>query len=245
MAEQTLGPVPVGIVEKLREVSTATVTYHLSKVGIRNTFMRGVRRLNPGPVMIGHAATLRLLPMREDLYDRSTVVNVTYPQRMLVETIESGAVMVVDARGDLSAGVLGDILLARMEYRGAAGVVTDGAMRDSPSMAGGTFPVYLGGMHGAASPMAHLSLDANLPIQCGGVTVLPGDIIFGDEEGVVVIPRKLAEQVVTDAWKEEGLEHYLLQKVRDGSSIRGVYPPSEETIREYEAWRAARGGSAS
>ena len=239
--DKEFDPVPEEVISKLSQVSSATVSYYLQKAGIRNTFMTGVARLNPGQVMLGYASTLRLLPMREDLFDASAIANATYPQRWLVENIEPGAVMVIDARGDTRAGVLGDILVARLEARGAAGVVTDGAMRDTPSLKEGKLPIYAGGAHGAASMSLHLALDMNLPVQCGGVTVIPGDLLLGDDEGVVVIPRKMAEQVAEETFKQERIERFVLSKVQSGSSIRGVYPPGPETTREAEEW-LARGG---
>ncbi|MBV9544831.1 MAG: ribonuclease activity regulator RraA, partial [Chloroflexi bacterium] len=68
----------------------------------------------------------------------------------------------------------------------------------------------------------------------------PGDLLVGDAEGVVVVPVALAEQVVREAYEQDVREEFILQKVEDGSSILGVYPPNQDTLREYEAWRATR-----
>lgn len=241
MSQQSFDPVPEEIVEKLSRVGTATVAYYLLHQGIRRVFMTGVYRLNPGRTMVGHAATLRLLPMREDLYDPSTIANATHPQRWLVDNIEPGGVMVIDAGGNAGAGVLGDILVARLEARGAAGAVTDGALRDTPTLKQVALPLYTGGAHGGASMSMHIALEMNVPVQCGGVTVLPGDVLLGDDEGVVVIPRKMVEQVADAALRHERIESYVLSKVRAGSSIRGVYPPGPDTIREAEDWLAREG----
>jgi regulator of RNase E activity RraA len=238
MAENSFDPVPEEIVAKLSEVSTATVAYYLLHQGIRRVFMTGVYRLNPGRPMVGYASTLRLLPMREDLYDPATIANATHPQRRLVDTIEPGAVMVVDARGNLEAGVLGDVLVARLGARGAAGVVTDGALRDTPTLRELDFPLYTGGAHGGASMSMHIALDMNIPVQCGGVTVVPGDVLLGDDEGVVVIPRKMVEQVAEATLRQERIERYVLHRVRAGSGLPGVYPPGPETVREAEEWLA-------
>jgi regulator of RNase E activity RraA len=242
MAEHSLEPVPQEIVAKLSEVSSATVAYYLLNQGIRRTFMTGVYRLNPGRSMVGYASTLRLLPMREDLYDPATIANATHPQRRLVDNIESGAVMVIDARGELGAGVLGDILVARLEAGGASGVVTDGALRDTPTLRQQNLPLYTGGAHGGASMSMHIALDMDIPVQCGGVTVVPGDVLLGDDEGVVVIPRKMLEQVADATLRQERIERYVLHRVRAGSSIRGVYPPGPETVQEAEEWLAREEG---
>lgn len=71
---------------------------------------------------------------------------------------------------------------------------------------------------------------------------MPGDVVLGDAEGVVVIPAQVAESVAHDAFDQESLEHFVLEKVRAGASIKGVYPPDEQTMAEYEEWQRRQGG---
>jgi regulator of RNase E activity RraA len=222
--------------ELLRLPSTATLTSALAKRGLFNTFMVGVRPLTPGTRLVGQAFTLRYIPAREDLDRAGTVDNLTDPQRVAIERVGPGDVLVIDGRGDVRAGCLGAILATRMKVRGAAGAVTDGAFRDSPEIAASGLPAYARAAHGAANKTIHHPADFGLPIACGGVAVYPGDVIVGDDEGVVVIPRHLTADVAEEAAAQERREEFIMQKVRAGASIVGTYPPNEATLAEYEEW---------
>jgi regulator of RNase E activity RraA len=230
-------PLSPETIELLRVPSTATLTTALAKRGLYNTFMVGVRPLAPGTRLVGQAFTLRYIPAREDLDRTGTVDNLTDPQRVAIERVGPGDVLVIDGRGEVRAGCLGAILATRMRVRGAAGAVTDGAFRDSPEIAASGLPAYARAAHGAANKTIHHPADFGLPIACGGVAVYPGDVIVGDDEGVVVIPRYLAEAVAADAAAQERREEFIMQKVRAGASIVGVYPPNEATLAEFEEWR--------
>ena len=233
------------VLATLREVSTATLSSQLLKRGFRQLFMAGVAPLRPELRMAGQAVTLRYIPAREDL-ERGTAStdfdNTTNKQRVAVETVGPGDVLVIEARGDTRAGSLGNILAARIRARGAAGIVTDGAFRDTPAIRAIDLPTYARGQHPNISFTIHHPTDINVPIGCGGVAVLPGDLIVGDAEGVIVVPRAVAEEVARDALEQERREAFILGKIEGGSSILGVYPPNEQTLREYRehAARSAR-----
>lgn len=222
----------------LGEASTATLTTQLFKRGLRNTFIQGVGRVTPNaPVMVGEAFTLRMIPAREDLDHPSMFTDRAHPQRRAIEECPAGAVLVIDCRKEISAGCLGDILIARLMERGVAGVVTDGAMRDTPQFASFPIPVYAGGAAAPASFGTHHAVDLDVPIACGDVAVFPGDVMVGDAEGVVVIPRHLAEEVARDAAEQERLEAWILDEVKAGQGIFGLYPPDDETQARYNASR--------
>jgi len=223
--------------QKLHEVSTATLTAQLLARGFRNTFMPSVVPLRPDLRMVGTAFTLRYAPSREDVSINVKIDNDTNVQRLAVESIDSGQVLVIDARGDLSAGAFGDILATRIKVRGAAGLLTDGALRDTPAFKEIELPVYARAAHAAVSAVAHFPVDMNVPIGCGGVLVMPGDIVVGDAEGVVVIPANLVDEVAHDAYEQEQLEGFIQQRVQEGSSIRGVYPAGSETLAEFNRLR--------
>ena len=231
------------IVELARRVSTATLTSQLQKRGFGNTFMHGVLPLRADLRLAGQAFTLRYIPGREDLEPPGETDNRTSKQRLAVESVGPGDVLVIDARGDVRAATLGGILAARILQRGAAGIVTDGAFRDTPAIRMLDLPTYAGGQSAYVSTKVHHPQDINVPIGCGGVAVLPGDLIVGDGEGVVGIPRAIAEEVVEAAFEQDQREEFILSKVLEGSSILGVYPPDEQTLRQYEDWKrnAARG----
>jgi regulator of RNase E activity RraA len=226
------------VLDRLKRVSTATLSSQLHKRGFRQLVMRGVLPLRPDLRLAGRAFTLRYIPAREDLEHSAEFDNRTNKQRLAVEQVGPGDVLVIDARGDTRAGTLGNILATRIASRGAAGIVTDGAFRDSPAIRAIELPTYAGGAHPNISFTVHHPIDINVPIACGGVAVLPGDVIVGDAEAVIVIPFAVAEEVARDADVQERREEFILAKVAGGSSIVGVYPPNDQTLREYDAWRA-------
>lgn len=228
------------IFDMLQHVSTASLTSELLNLGFRNTFMRGVYPLHPHKRLIGYAFTLRYIPSREDLDFKVDYDNSKNPQRIAVETIGPNEVMVIDARGEVSAASFGHILCTRLKVRGVAGLVTDGALRDTPSIKKLDFPAYARSAHGTTSSVLHHPVDFQLPISCGGVMVDPGDVIVGDAEGVVVIPKKVAKEVIQKCFERDQLEIFLQAKVASGASIQGVYPPSEETLNEYRKWKIER-----
>ena len=219
--------------------STATLTSVMRQHGVTRTFMHGVSPLRPNMKMAGPAFTLRYVPMREDL-DPGTVDNLKDIQRIGIEQIGEGEVFVIDARGDTHAGTMGSILATRIHCRGAAGIVTDGAYRDSPVIADLGIAAYAAAMNAHTNKTIHYPSEIQVPIACGEVAVYPGDIIVGDEEGVVVVPAQLAEQVAQTAVEMEEKEEFITEKIRAGASIVGVYPPDEKTLAEYEAWKRKR-----
>jgi regulator of RNase E activity RraA len=228
-------PLPAQLWLDLREASTATLSTALARRGLRSVCMLGPRPLRPGTRCAGEAYTLRLLPARDDLGESSDLANPDYPQRHAVETVGPGQVLVVDARGNLGAGILGSILARRIAKRGAVGLVTDGAVRDETAVATSGVAVFAAGAHPLQHTAIHIAADEQLPIQCGGVLVLPGDVIVGDEDGVLVIPRAVAVEVAADAAEQERLEQFVMTKIEDGAPIRGIYPPNDATRAEYEA----------
>jgi regulator of RNase E activity RraA len=226
---------------KLQQISTATLTSQLLKRGFRNTFIAGLRPTRPDLRMAGYAFTLRYVPVREDVGVQGVSPdNERNVQRRAVESVGPGDVLVIDARGELGAAVLGDILATRVARRGAAGIVTDGSFRDSPGFAAIDLPAYHRAPNAALSWLAHHAADMNVPIGCGGVLVLPGDIVAGDAEGVVVIPAQVAEEVAHDGAEQELVEEFALEHVRAGEAIGTLYPLAEERRAEFEVWRASR-----
>jgi regulator of RNase E activity RraA len=167
--------------------------------------------------------------------------NPAHPQRKSIETVSAGHVLVVDCRGDTRAASAGGILLARLAVRGAAGFVSDGCVRDTPEIAAMAFPVYCAGGSAPLNLVRHHAADFQRPIGCGGVAVFPGDVIVGDGEGVVVIPRHLADEVAADAAEQEALEMFVMREIKAGKPLPGVYPPNEATRARYAQWRRKRG----
>jgi regulator of RNase E activity RraA len=220
----------------LTKVSTATLATALFKLGFRNVFLQDVGLLNPGaPRMVGEAYTLRYIPAREDIDHIGVFEDRSHPQRKAVEEIPPSHVMVIDSRKDRRAASAGAILITRMKMRGVAGVVTDGGFRDTPDIARLDFPVYCVAPSAPTNLIHHHAVDVNVPIACADVAVYPGDIIVGDAEGVVVIPRHVADKVAEEAARMTLFEDWVETRVRNGASTFGLYPPDAETRAEFEA----------
>ena len=229
--------------EQLKGVSTATLCTALYKRGLRNQFIQDVHPLNPTlPNMVGEAFTLRYIPAREDLNPVSVFQDRAHPQRKAVEDCPPGCVFVIDSRKDARAASAGAILLTRLAVRGVAGVVTDGGFRDSPEIARMTIPAYHHRPSAPTNITLHQALDINVPIGCGDAPVFPGDVIVGDAEGVVVIQAHIADEIAAEAVEMTAFEDFVTEKVQEGRSILGLYPPTDEQSRvDFAAWRAQRG----
>ena len=229
--------------ELLRHVSTATLCTQLFKRGFRNVYIQGIKRLtNPsGGNLVGPAFTMRSIPAREDIDQISAFDNPDHPQRKAIESVPPGHVLVLDCRQEKRVASGGQILTTRLKVRGAAGLVSDGPVRDSHEIAKMDFPVFCAGGSAPLNLLYHHAIDQNIPIGCGGVAVYPGDVIVGDEEGVVVIPRHLADEVAEQAVEQEKMEAFILERVQNGAKLAGTYPPNEETKAAFAEWRKAKG----
>ena len=227
--------------DQLMKVSTATLCTALFKRGLRNQMIQNVRPLNPnGPNMVGEAFTLRYMPAREDRNGIEVFKNRDHPQRVAVEQCPPGAVMVIDSRKDARAASAGGILVARLMQRGAAGVVTDGGFRDSPDIAKYAMPAYHSQPSAPTNLTLHEAIEINGPIGCGDAPVFPGDVIVGDAEGVLVLPAHLADEIAAEATEMTVFEDFVQEKVMEGRSILGLYPPTDEKSRtDFADWRKA------
>src|SRR5215217_6213812 len=224
--------------QKLKTVSTATLCTALFKRGLRNQFLQDVHPLNPeaGP-MVGEAFTLRYIPAREDLNPLSVFQDRDHPQRKAVEECPPGAVFVIDSRKDPRAASAGSILVSRLMVRGVAGIVTDGGFRDSPEIGELAIPAYHNRPAAPTNLTHHQALDINVPVGCGDVPVWPGDVVVGDDEGVIVIPAGVADEVAAEATEMTAFEDFVAEEVLKGRSILGLYPATDpRTGIDFKAW---------
>jgi regulator of RNase E activity RraA len=223
------------IARTLAAVSTATLTTVLLKKGLRNVWMRGVRPLRPGqPRLIGPAFTLRFVPAREDLATPASWASPT-STRAAIEAMPEGAIAVVDAMGVTDAGIFGDILCARMRKRGVAALVTDGVVRDLAGVLGTGLPVWCDGAAAPPSVAGLTFVGWQQPVGCGGVAVFPDDVVVLDEDGAVLIPAALVEDVLAEAPEQERQEAWIMAEVERGAPLPGLYPMNAETKARYEA----------
>lgn len=218
----------------LKNVSTATITSILLKKGLPNVWMRGPRSIRPDQErMVGPAFTLRFIPTREDLANLASLSS-SITTRTAIEAMPEGCVVVADALGNTSAAVVGDILCARMVRRKVAGIVTDGAIRDMAGILDAGLPVWCQGAAAPPSVTGLTFINWQEPVGCGGVAVIPGDIVVADGDGAVIIPLALLEDVLIEAPEQEQLEAWILDQVNEGASLLGLYPINEEAKARYE-----------
>ncbi len=225
--------------QKLEQISTATVATCLFKKGLKNQFIQNVKPLKLGkPTMVGEAYTLRYIPAREDLNPLTVFRDPKHLQRVAVEECPEGAVLVIDSRKDARAASAGSILATRLMVRGVAGIVTDGGFRDSAEIADLDFPSYHNRPSAPTNLTLHQAIAINDPIGCGDVAIFPGDILLGDDDGVMVIPSKIADEVADQCLQMTLYEEFVMEKVQNGQKIIGLYPLTDEKNRlEFEDWK--------
>lgn len=234
---------PQEIIDGLAEVGSATTTGVLSKLGIRDSHLRGPVPWTPGKSVVGPALTLQCMPIREDQYAIGEYVEPELQlHRHVLYHTQPGDVVVVDARGDMASGIFGEMMLTYFLGKGGAGVVVDGCIRDWTHAQDLDLGMWLRGV----TPNYHAQTSifpfaVNGPIACGGRLVMPGDIIVADDDGVVVVPISLAEEVVKQAGEKHDWEQFTRIRLSEGGELRKYYPLSDEARVEYEAWRKTQG----
>jgi regulator of RNase E activity RraA/2-keto-4-pentenoate hydratase/2-oxohepta-3-ene-1,7-dioic acid hydratase in catechol pathway len=225
---------PAELLAAVGAVATATLAAQLRKRGYNTVTLDRLHSTRPATKMAGFARTLRYVPFREDLFaERGGGMNA---QKRAIEQLRANEILVIEARGDPTAGTVGDILGLRAQVRGAKGIVTDGAIRDSEALKNLAIPVYYAAIHPAVLGRRHVPWETNTTIACAGVTVQPGDIIAGDGDGVVVVPRHLAREVAQDAAEQELQEQFIAEQVAKGQPVDGLYPIGKKWQAAYVAW---------
>ena len=240
MTDTELEPLPDGVLEKLREFSTSTIATQLYKRGFRQPQLLGVRPLSEvADGFAGEAFTMRFIPMREDVDGLDPYRSGNTLQWEAFEALQPGQVLVVDSYRTATAASGGDMLMTRAWKRGAAAVVTDGGLRDGHVLSRLPFPTYASQVTITTRAAHHHVADLNVPIGCAGVAIYPGDVLVGDRDGVLVIPRHLAAEIAEHGHDQEQLEAYVSTKIHAGAPLWGNYPPGAELVAEYAAARGA------
>jgi 5-oxopent-3-ene-1,2,5-tricarboxylate decarboxylase / 2-hydroxyhepta-2,4-diene-1,7-dioate isomerase len=223
----------------LAGLTTGTIVYVLeTRLNVRNCFLSGqIRPVTQVTRFAGHARTLRTLPTRSDVVEAQRAGKLPNAHRQSLDEASPGDVLVIDARGITDAAVMGDVLCSRFQASGGAGVVTDGCVRDLPGLVKLNFPVFAAGVHASTFGNRHVGIAVGEPVACGGVLIMPGDAIVGDEEGVVVVPAHLEEQVAQLARAQDELDNFSLEKIREGVPLKRAYPLDAELRAEFERTR--------
>lgn len=224
-------------------IDAATAAGELSKLGIRDPFIKGVTCRTPGVKIVGPAITLQFMPKREDMYGEGEYVDPeSQLHRHALYQAAAGDIVVVDARGDMQSGCFGNMMLTYFKGKGGLGVVIDGCIRDFAIAETLGLGLWLRGV----TPNYHTQTNifpfaVNVPIACGGVFVMPGDIIVANDDGAVVVPISLAEELAEAALHHAEWEDFSREMLEKGGDLRKYYPPSEEGWAEYVIWCKGRG----
>jgi regulator of RNase E activity RraA len=228
------------LIEGLRNIGSATASGELAGLGIRDSQIRGPIGWNPNVTMVGPALTLQFMPKREDQYGDGEYSD---PEKQLHRHVlyhtQPGDIVVVDARGDMASGVFGEMMLTYFKGRGGQGIVVDGCIRDYPTAKELGLGIWIKGV----TPNYHTQTGifpfaVNVPIACGERLVMPGDLIIADEDGVVVVPIKLAPQLLKRANEHREWEVFSKLMLEKGGDLRKYYPLREDAWKEYEVWKA-------
>ena len=221
------------VADALRSVSTATLASQLRKRGLDGCVLDGIATAARGTTMVGFARTVSYMPLREDLLEARTAgLNA---QKQAIERIVPGDVLVIGARGVRNAGTIGDILALRAQQRGAVGIITDGAVRDASAVDALDIPTYSAGRSPSVLSRHHLPWLVDVAIACAGTLIEPGDLLVGDDDGVVLLPPGCAAEIAVAAVEQERAERFILDQVRSGESVDGLYPMNAEWRSRYES----------
>lgn len=223
---------------KIDATAVATLSAQMRKRGIHNCFIEGVTTNKPGQRLLGTAHTLRFIPLREDLF--AQYGGGYNAQKRAMDTVKSGDVVVMEARGETGTGTVGDVLALRAQVLGAAGIITDGGVRDADAVGGLDIPVYSAGSHPSVLGRRHVPWEVGGTVACGGTSVQPGDVLIGDNDGVIVVPPSLLEEVVNDAYEQEQQDAWVFEQVQNGEKVDGLFPPNAEWKAKYAAWKASQ-----
>lgn len=224
--------------ERLSNVAVATLSAQLMKRGYKNITIDGVHPLVPGTKIVGTARTLRFVAHRPDLAkQRGGGYNA---HKRAIDTLNEGDVLVIEARGYPYAGTLGDVLALRAKMCGAAGIVTDGAIRDGAEIAKLGIPVCTPTTHPYPNGRVHIPWDNDVAITCGGAPVCVGDVVVADDDGALVFPIDLAEELVEACEKQELMETFVAEMIAQGEPLDGLFPLTDKWNEPFEQWKANR-----
>jgi len=230
--------VPAFALAMLAEVGSSTLTGDLIEMGFRNQFICGLSMLagDASTRAVGRARTLRFVPLREDLVAAQYADLSNSPHRLSIESLELGEILVVDVAETVDTGVLGDMFARRIRERGGHGVVIDGAIRDLSAVQKVGLPVFARGVHGGGIQRTLMSAGRDEPIRCGGITVVPGDVIVADPDGIVAIPPQVAVKLAEHSFEHSERELWIHQRLEEGGSLSEYYPPTPSREGELQAW---------
>ena len=229
------------LISSLEGLGSATASGELHKLGIRDPYIQGPRTVTRGKSIVGPALTLQFFPLREDIYQDGEYSDPEEQlHRRVLYATKPGDIVVVDARGDMTSGVFGEMMLTFFQGQGGAGIVVDGCIRDYVHAQELEIGMWLKGVTPNYHTQTNIYPNAyNIPIACGGVLVNPGDIIIADDDGAVVVPISLAQELAGVGGAHSEWEIFTRMKLAQGGHLRDYYPRknwSDDTEKEYVNW---------
>lgn len=234
-------PVPDELRTRLLSVAVPTLSAILYGKGFHTRFLHGLTPLSTSAAKLcGPAHTVRAIPVREDLREAMAKGRMRVPHRVAFDAAPAGSVLVCGTGGAARVSVLGDIIATALMRRGVAGVVVDTGVSDIAAVSGMALPVFAAGSAPVPAPAIAMVIDHGLPIGIAGVAVFPNDLLVGDANGVICIPREIADEVADYALEKERHEEFILQEIEAGAPLDGTYPPNAAAIERYNAWKAGR-----
>jgi 5-oxopent-3-ene-1,2,5-tricarboxylate decarboxylase / 2-hydroxyhepta-2,4-diene-1,7-dioate isomerase len=222
--------------DKLMRVGLESAWSLVTAEGYPQNFINELTPLKPNLRMVGRARTMRYLPNRKDVRAKLYAAGPQLNYKS-AEEAQPGDILVFDAGGETRAGVSGGVTTLRFLVRGGAGMVIDGAMRDVPDLEAMPIQTFMRKGHASSVSPIMMSVDYQVPVRIGSVTVVPGDILVGESTGILVIPAEIAEKVADTALEHDEQEEFQRQLLLKGESIYGVYPMSPATRKLYDESR--------
>lgn len=244
MAEESMKPVhvPQSVLDGFKKLPVATVYGAVRNMGSEWCVMEDVRPFTPGRRLAARARTLRFLPLRPDI--RAEVMRgEDSPEYLAMERCGPGDVLVADIMGKRWSVIGGDVKLVQLAMNDADGLVCDGAIRDLGVLEEESYDLIVYAKERSIyGGVGCVPAEENIDIQCAQVLVRPGDVLVGDDDGVVVVPSWMAEEVLERATEHEEVENYIKEKIKKEKVRPGkYYPPGPETFEEYRRLKAGGG----
>lgn len=237
--------VPDDLLKKLQDVSAEEVWTILNRHHYDNQFSANWKILHPEKHLVGRAVTAQFMPLREDVQGVvEKRANGAGPKRnanqRVIDSLENGDTIVVDLYGKQEGGTyVGDNLATAIDVFTHTGMVVDGAIRDLDSITAKGMPVYIKGAH--PTPIRNCMLTGvNIPIRIDDTTVMPGDVVYGDAEGLYFIPPQFVKEIVENAEELHVHDDWTQMMLKTGKyKSSDIYPSPRdpELKREYEEYK--------
>lgn len=225
--------------EALKHVNTTAIVDVLARNGYdaRYTYLPNLQTMNPGKRLVARVVTVRFLPARPDA-DEEKPDGEESPEYAAFEMAGPGDVIVMESMRSKLMSIGGDIKFLRLKQRGIDGLICDGGIRDMHTVK--DYGILLWGLGKTSNLGTKVGTpySTNDAVSVDGILIRPGDYIVADDDGVVVIPRKVAPEMAAKAIEYDDLEEWIRRRLDEEHLSPGkYYPPDEETFALYRRWK--------